>query len=474
MGFLLIPNNTDGYGGVGGLREAVARIKDAYLQLLFQKSINIEWTSIFNVVIDCAQLLFLSGIIVIIYLVRNDNGHGDHRALKKPNDIFEVNLKPKYPPKEGRKQLRKFKEYFLYFWCVILLLYVVFLLKHLDIGLCMDSEGSIALASKMLGLNPACRPVPPDSMAFLVKVLFYPFLEFLLSTLNLMFIFWCFVILRSPAFDKRAVTRQKQLINSSSFVIALLIAVFPLLLFILGAPNLSGDNLRGYATVFDGVTGTLSAVVLALLIARMDSKLFGLPSWSIGMLFAYASIQPLFVAFALNASVLSMVQTSVLTTALGLKICFFLIIARSLQNGSVLNYLVCFPFLKERVDSIFENQFEIRLARDKQEFTFSILKKNELRYSTAIRFETRKESDEFVHYLREQMQKREAYLPSPERKDTQSPSLEESGTYWVEVRSDLPARKLLCESIPLRSEEEAQELIAESMDRIPYCKYNRI
>jgi hypothetical protein len=415
------------------------------------------------------------GIIVTIYLIRNKNHYGGHKVLKRANDIFKENLKPKYPPKDAKKQLRKFKEYFLYFWCVIFLLYIVFLLDHLDIGLCLGTERSIALTSGILGLTPACGAAPLErSMEFMVKALFYPFLEFLLSTLNLLFIFWCFVILRSPAFDKRAVTRQKQLINSSSFVIALLIAVFPLLLFILGAPHLPESNLEGYATVFDGVAGTLSAVVLALLIARMDSKLFGLPAWSIGMLFAYASIQPLFVAFALNATVLNMVRTSVLTTAFGLKMCFFLIIARSLQNGSGLNYLVCFPFLRERVDSIFENQFEIRLGKDEHKFTFSILKKNELYYSTAIRFDTRKAGDAFIDYLQKQMQKRDAYLPPPKGEDTHSPLLEESGTYWVELRSDAPERKLLCESIPLKSEEEAQDLITESMDRIPYCKYNRI
>ena len=472
--FQIIPNNTN-VGDLASLRAHAAHIKDAFLHLLLPNGTSIEWKNILNVVIDWAQILFVLGIIVTTYLLRNENRYGGDKALKKANDIFNKNLKPKYPPKEGKEQLRKFKEYFLYFWCMLFLLYTIFLLDHLDIGLCLDREGSIALTSGILGLKPACGAAAlPGSMAFMVRTLFYPFLEFLLSTLNLIFVFWCFVILRSPAFDRRAVTRQKQLINSSSFVIALLIAVFPLLLFILGAPDLSEDNLRGYATVFHGLTGTLSAVVLALLIARMDSKLFGLPTWSIAMLFAYASIQPLFVAFALNATVLNMVRSSVLTAAFGLKICFFLIIARSLQNGSVLNYLVCFPFLRERVDSIFENQFEIRLAREEHKFTFSIFKKNELYYSTAIRFETRKEGDELVHYLRAQMQKRDAYLPARKGKDTDSPSLEESGTYWVELRTDAPARKLLCESLPLKSEEEAQDLIAESMDRIPYCKYNRI
>jgi hypothetical protein len=471
--FLVIPNSTSTYWVRARFYQIATGIKDAYVYRLFPKSAGIKWKDIFNVVIDGAQLLVVLGIIVTIYLIRNENRYGGNKVLKTANDIFNENLKPKYPPKEAKTQLRKFKEYFLYFWCLIFLLYIVILFKHLHIGLCLNTDSSITLTSGILGLTPDCGAAPLErSMGFMLNKLFYPFLEFLLSTLNLLFIFWCFVILRSPAFNKRAIIRQKQLINSSSFVIALLIAVFPLLLFILGAPDLPESNLRGYATVFDGVTGTLSAVVLALLIARMDSKLFGLPAWSIGMLFAYASIQPLFVAFALNANVLNMVQTSVLTTAFGLKICFFLIIARSLQGGSALNYLVCFPFLKERVDSIFENQFEIRLARDEHKFTFSILKKNELYYSTPIRFETRKECDQLVNYLRDQMKKREAYRPPP--KDKNSPSLEESGTYWVEVRSEAPGRKLLCESIPLKSDEEVRELIAESMDRIPYCKYNRI
>jgi hypothetical protein len=293
-----------------------------------------------------------------------------------------------------------------------------------------------------------------------------------LATVNLLFIFWCFVVLRSPAFDKRAVARQKLLVNYSGFVVALLIALYPLLLFMRWKAGLTETDMRNYATVFDGVTGALSAVGLALLIARMDSKFFGLGSRLIGLLFAYASIQPLFVAFDLNVAVLKTVQTAVLLAALGLKICFFLIVAHSLQSGRVLNHLVCFPFLKERVDSIFENQFEIRLARaDGNQFTFSILKKNELRYSTTIRFQTRAGGDKFVHYLRERMQNREAYLPPPKGTESAVPPREESGTYWVELRTE--DMKLICESIPLRSEEEAFDLISESINKIPYCRYDR-
>jgi hypothetical protein len=232
-----------------------------------------------------------------------------------------------------------------------------------------------------------------------------------------------------------------------------------------GRQALFEPDMRAYATVFNGVTGTLSAVALALLIARMDAKLFGLPpwSWSTRIMFAYASIQPLFIAFVLKEDVLNIVQSSVLITAFWLKICFFLIVAHSLQSGKVFNYLVCFTFLRDRVDSIFENQFEIRLARAEHDsFTFSILKKNELYYSTALKPKSREECDGFVHYLRELMKEKEVYLLP----------LAESGTYWVEVRT-LADSRLLCESIPLRSKDEAEEMITESVNKIPYCKYNR-
>lgn len=33
--------------------------------------------------------------------------------------------------------------------------------------------------------------------------------------------------------------------------------------------------------------------------------------------------------------------------------------------------------------------------------------------------------------------------------------------------------RLLCESIPFRSEEEAHDLITESINKVPYCKYSR-
>ncbi|HEX8146106.1 MAG TPA: hypothetical protein VF591_02800 [Pyrinomonadaceae bacterium] len=471
--FLVSSNNLCDVWGVGRLCGAGVRVGAALSHLLKPDGGGMKGVT-FNVVIDCLQLLFVAGMIATLYLLRKENRHGTRKALALAARIFKESLKPKHPPEKAQKQLKKFKEYFLYFWCVTFLLYVVFLLKHLKVVFLTCERGSVSFAHFLhahgLTTDLLCGE---KSIAFMAQILLYPFLEFLLGTLNLLFVFWCFVILRSPAFDKRARTRQGLLIHYSGFVVALLTAVFPLLLFRIGGPALSKESLTDYATVFDGVTGTLSAVVLALLIARMDSKLFGLPWWLIGMLFAYASIQPLFIAFALNVRVLEMVQTSVLTAAFGLKICFFLIVAHSLQGGKMLNYMVCFPLLRERVDSIFENQFEIRLVRaEHNSFTLSILKKNEPYYSTERRFKSRRACDTFVKNLRRRMEDHEAYGQPQEAE----------GTYWVEVRSAVRSGgrrssakgRLLCESGPLRSEDEAQHLIDESLDKIPYCKYTRV
>jgi hypothetical protein len=236
------------------------------------------------------------------------------------------------------------------------------------------------------------------------------------------------------------------------------------MLFFVAGSTFSEGKLLSYATVFEGLTGTLSGVALALLIARLDSKFISLSSSLICILFVYAGIQALSVVFNLPEPVFKTMATFVLIAALGLKICFFLIIAHTLQSGRMLNYLVCFPFLRERVDSIFENQFEIRTSRlGANLFTLSIFKKNHLLYSTGSTFENKRECDATVHELREGMKKREAYLRPAK----------ESGTYWVEVKVKTFKEDIVCESIPLRSEEEANQLINESIDKIPYCKYNR-
>ena len=468
------------------------------------------------VIVGVIQVLAAAAMIAILNLVSEYNDNGRDGAVATAQKILDEPLDYAESIELGKEQLKKFKKYFRYFWWVTLVLYVVFLIdpemykpitpkmpepntpkiykpitpeihnpKVINVGAQVGDVSGAGGAPETRDASETNNPQAEGAGVNLFGLLPFPAVECCLASLNLMFIFWCFVVLRSPPPPrppevtckrpevtdklfaerlKRSGARQKLLINYSLFIIFLLIAVYPLIFAKMSGLPQDDAYPRDYATVFDGVTGMLSAIVLALLIARMDSKLFNLPSSLIWMLFAYASIQTLFIAFVQIAPVLQMVKGSVLIAALGLKICLFLSVAHSMQSGSVLRYLVCLPFLKERVDSIFENQFEIKLARiEEKEFTFSILKKNRLHYSTTQIFESRKECDDAIKVLQERMKEIESYKES-----------NASGTYWVEVWSPKEKKELLCESIPLRSSEEAHDLIDESMSKVPYCKYNRL
>jgi len=43
------------------------------------------------------------------------------------------------------------------------------------------------------------------------------------------------------------------------------------------------------------------------------------------------------------------------------------------------------------------------------------------------------------------------------------------GTYWIDV-VDKETKERICYSIPLKSEDEAKDLIDEAIEKIPYCK----
>lgn len=128
-----------------------------------------------------------------------------------------------------------------------------------------------------------------------------------------------------------------------------LTALFPLILLI-GRPELDINGRNSYVAVFDALSGIVNALVFALLIARLDSKLIGLRSWLICILYSYAAVQPLFVVFGQESPVFKRIMVSVLIFVLVSKIYFFLIIIYALQTGRMLTYLFCFPYANTQVD----------------------------------------------------------------------------------------------------------------------------
>jgi hypothetical protein len=288
----------------------------------------------------------------------------------------------------------------------------------------------------------------------------YPVSVFALNNVSLWFAFLCFTVLYLPSPDKKTQNKQRRLVYFSGLLILLLTLSLPLLLSMGSNVSITATSLTSYFTVFDAMSGILNAIVLALLIARLDSKLIGLPSWLIGLLYCYSAVQPLFAVFEQPAAVFQSIQSFVLISVFVFKVYFFLIIMFTLQTGRMLNYLFCFPFLNRRVDSIFENQFEIKTEREHGHgYRFSIMKDNSLVYSSDHTSDTQDECDTQVEEVREAMKERQSYR-----------SKAQSGTHWVEIRTNHSVR---CHSIGLRSEMEVEDLIVESIEKIPYCKYSR-
>lgn len=391
---------------------------------------------------DATNLLVVGVMIILLWGMLHDTSANAASVQNLFGKIFDDSLStPDKLIETSRKQLHRFKRYFLRFWCFMWLLYLAVTTRHAGLWLqTLRPQQQLSAGQAFIAVAPA-------------------FFEFTLNTINLVCIFWCFVVLYLPAHDDRSDKKQKLVIRYSRFIVALLIAAFLLLLCSLGPDRITLQNLDIHKTVFNGISGTLSAIVLALLIARLDSKIISLSSWLVTVLFGYSAVQALSVVFDLKE--FRGIETVTLIFALVFKICFFLIVIYALQTGRVLNYLACFPSLDKRVDSVFDNQFEIRTSKNElQMFTYSIWKRNKLVYSTEAAFHSKWACDRSVEWLRSVMAHECFYTPD-----------NSCGTFWVRVTDAY--KNLLCESVSLRSEEDARELIHESVEKIPWCKYER-
>jgi hypothetical protein len=395
--------------------------------------------------VDGAHIVLLTVFICVLIRVLDENEAGHYRVGVVYRRVFNKTLtrsEQRLLRRTSKFQLRKFKIYFLWFWCAMWVLYATFAFKH----------------SLQIRLDPYSKATL--TWLEVIKYSFFPFLTFALNNISLWFIFLCFTILYLPSHEIRTKRKQKRLGYFSGLVVCVLTILFPVLVSI-KAGDFTGSLLTDYFTLFDAASGILNALVLAMLIARLDSKLIGLPSRLILILYCYSAVQPLFAVFERPDPVFETIQTLVLISLLLLKIYFFLIIVYTLQTGRMLNYLFCFPYLNRGVDSIFENQFEIKSQREQEHaFRFSILKDNEVAYLTDRSSKTRGDCDKRIEELREIMKNKSRYHTK-----------EQAGTHWIEVMNS--NNDVLCHSTGLRSEDDVKDLIEESIQKIPYCKYDR-
>jgi hypothetical protein len=393
-------------------------------------------------------------IIVLLILLNKDRALYRKRTAHSP-EVKRVEKQVRalfvteacsLPLEKCYEREREFNRNFMSFWGLTLALYIVMTLESSKIG------------------DHWLQAYLGDS-----GTIVYPYVVFSLSVLNLLYIFRCFLLLDSPPNTEPNDDKHvKMVLNYSSLAAGLFIGLAVFVFIFVGGPTWAKPQMLDFATLIDGIAGTMSALAIALLVARMSSRWFGLSLPIICVLLLYAAIQPLFIAFAQWPKM----TIAVLIAAFGLKISFFMVLRYSLRHGLVLNYLVCLPLLKKRVNSIIENQFDIRLSAQKsREFTITIAKKDELKFSSVKSFSDRAECDSFVEKFIKQLKELQGHPQDDEKLLSVFPIRKKFGTYWLELKSE---RDIFFESVALKSREEAEELRRESLDMIPYCKYSRL
>lgn len=391
---------------------------------------------------DCGHLIFIFLFICVLIYVLDDNNRGRYHARKVQERVFNERLSPEDQEallNEGQGQVAQFKRYFLSFWVVMFFLYLAFLGKHL---------ASSADDEKI------------RSIGDLITTSAFPFLTFALNNISVWCVFLCFTILYLPARDEQSTRKRNRVIRFSLFALSIFVLSFPLVLFSQSSGIASAQDpiLLNCYTYFDAISGITNAIVVAMLIARLDSKLIGLRSWLILVLYSYSAVQPLFAVFEQKALVFQQIQTLVLIAVFLCKVYFFLIIYYALQTGRMLNYLFCFPILNRLSDSIFENQFEIKVVRESEgSLGFNITNDDKPAYTSARSCLSREDSLKHIERLREVAKWKQSYV-----------SQERFGTHWVEIVAD---GDVLCRSIDLRSAHEVRDLIEDSVEKLSYCKF---
>lgn len=473
--------------------------------------------------IFAAHVPFIVAFIGYLVAILEVNNVHEKRVQESHQRIFGVPpSRPRRTMRQATQLLKQFKTYFLLFWVSMFFLYLAFLVialirpKPLPPVLVTvpAREATVLLKSQVVDdaphdsgpeanrtpgqtkdvmpparsvqaslseyevqvhklegapSDPACWPdvyrqvteAPIRSWSEAFWHVLPEYVPFALNTLTLPAIVACLSLLYLPYQSRRERMRQRRFRNMCSLSLCALTMLYPLMLSIASGPaGYTHRALLGYTTLFNAISGTVYCVLVALLVARLDSKLIGLPSRLVVVLYSYAGVQPLFVVFAQEGDVNELIKTFVLATVFMLKIYFFFIIAYAMQTGRLLNYFYCFPTLNRRASSMFDNPYELRVVRHAAEaFGFVIYRKQKPVYSTERESGSREECEREASAARELMRNQESYKLRGEL-----------GSVTVEV---VGPQGLVCSSADQRSFDDAEELVAESIEMIPYCAVRR-
>lgn len=274
------------------------------------------------------NIIFCLIFVLVSLYVLNKNDEGSDHVKMFYRIVFTDKLEDNILL-TAQKQLKQFKKLFLSYWVYALLFYLISLL--------FEEKNSDNITPRASFEN--------------VKYLFL-----LLGNVMIVILYMCVskMILSNQCkyiYSKTSTTKG----NKKSHIPLLLKIITPITLYVLisALPFVYKPRNATEATdwfqLLNLISGIIKMILLSILISRFDSKLIGLPSWLVSVLYIYAAIQPLEVTLGGSDFLSRCINISNYAITFIIKIYFFLMLTYVMQTGRMLNFFCCNGEMSKRL-----------------------------------------------------------------------------------------------------------------------------
>lgn len=289
----------------------------------------------------------------------------------------------------------------------------------------------------------------------------FSFLQVSFNTLSVLALLNSFLMLYAfREYDSSGLARRKVL-SRISFIRRLGVFILIFMIAAYGLMVCSGifyvknhEVVENIHIAFYCISGLVNGIVLAMLIGRLDSKFINLPTTFIMVLFLYPALQPLFVVFGEHP-----VLTRILVgLSLVCKIYFFLLMYYIITTGRVMFYFYGFTELGNRINAIYENQFEVIILKESNHKQgIEIRNKNKIVFHSEDHSPDRNTSLKYIKHLKENIARF--------RRDANYK--EDFGLHWVEIAIN---ESFKFQSIIYKTKDDLEDMLREIERQLPYCK----
>jgi hypothetical protein len=179
-------------------------------------------------------------------------------------------------------------------------------------------------------------------------------LETFFNNISMANLLICFLLIQSPlsslGYNIKTINRQlDQFIRNKTLIYTVVIgfSFVQLCVLFLLRDHIDTDGTEANK-VFKILSGIFNCFCLAILVARLDSKIANVPSNLISILIIYAALQPLYVFFDEEKNTILILVVSAFT--LCFKVYFYIIVAYIINTGRLADLFFTFPLIKKMIE----------------------------------------------------------------------------------------------------------------------------